>query len=295
MIVQEYILQHYSPKSVMKYTRQIEQFKEVVGDKADQSNYQDILNYIGTLRTRNLHPKSLRNHLHSLKIYFRYLVEIRIRKDHPCENLQLKDQINKSIIVESLYSKEKLEMLYQEFTKQNENSQENARDKIILGLLIYQALTTSEIIELKVSDINVEEGTIRIKGNDQQNRRGNKGRILALKPKQILMMHEYLKTYRKALAMKQKPSKRQDYFLLNESGLQLYGSYLNRMLNKASNKSYTPLKIRQSVIANLLKENNDIRIVQEFAGHRKTGSTEAYKRTGFEELRAAIERLHPLQ
>ncbi len=223
------------------------------------------------------------------------MVEIKIRKDHPCENLQLKDQINKSILVESLYSKEELEMFYQEFTKRNENTNENTLDKIILGLLIYQALTSSEIIELKVSDINLEEGTIKIKGNDQKTKSGNKGRILALKPKQILLIHEYLKTHRKALAMKQKPSKRQDYFLLNESGLQLYGSYINRMLNNATQKQYTPLKIRQSVIANLLKENHDLRVVQEFAGHRKTGSTEAYKRTGFEELRVSIERLHPLQ
>ncbi len=291
MTVEQYIIQHYSSKSVKRYTRQIEQFKEVRGAKADQSNYQDILNYIGALRTRNLHPKSLRNHLHSLKIYFRYLVEIKIRKDHPCENLQLKDQINKSILVESLYSKEELEMFYQEFAKQNMNT----RDKIIVGLLIYQALTSSEIIDLKQSDINLEEGTIKVKGNDQKTKSGNKGRMLALKPKQILLIHEYLKTYRKALSMKQKPSKRQDYFLLNESGLQLYGSYINRMLNNATQKQYTPLKIRQSVIANLLKENHDLRVVQEFAGHRKTGSTEAYKRTGYEELRVSIERLHPLQ
>ena len=295
MKLENYISQHYSTKSVKRYTRQIERFKEVLGNNADQSNYQDILNYIGTLRERKLHPKSLRNHLHSLKIYFRYLVEIKIRKDHPCENLQLKDQINKSILVESLYSKEELEMFYQEFTKRNENTIENTKNKIILGLLIYQALTSSEIIELKVSDINLEEGTIKIKGNDQKTKSGNKGRILALKPKQILLIHEYLKTYRKELWKRQKPSKRTDYFLLNERGLQLYGSYMNRMLDKLTNKKYSPLKIRQSVIANLLKENHDLRVVQEFAGHRKTGSTEAYKRTGFEELRVSIERLHPLQ
>jgi len=55
------------------------------------------------------------------------------------------------------------------------------------------------------------------------------------------------------------------------------------------------MKIRQSVIAHLLKENKDLRIVQEFAGHRKAGSTEAYKRSGFEELKSSIEKLHPRQ
>jgi len=69
------------------------------------------------------------------------------------------------------------------------------------------------------------------------------------------------------------------------------------MLSKGrkSNEIFTPMKIRQSVIANLLKENNDLRIVQEFAGHRRTGSTEAYKRTGLEALKSSIEKLHPRQ
>lgn len=69
------------------------------------------------------------------------------------------------------------------------------------------------------------------------------------------------------------------------------------MINKDRDKQnkLIPLKIRQSVIAHLVKENNDIRIVQEFAGHRRASSTEAYKQTGLEELKLAIEKLHPLQ
>ena len=55
------------------------------------------------------------------------------------------------------------------------------------------------------------------------------------------------------------------------------------------------VKTHQSVIAHLLKEKNDIRIVQEFAGHRRTASTEEYKQTGLEELKSAIGKLHPLQ
>ena len=55
------------------------------------------------------------------------------------------------------------------------------------------------------------------------------------------------------------------------------------------------MKIRQSVIANLLKEGHGLRMVQAFASHRRTACTEAYKQTGLEELKAANEKLHPLQ
>jgi len=81
------------------------------------------------------------------------------------------------------------------------------------------------------------------------------------------------------------------------TGKQIWKSGINRMINRGKVKyeKITPLKIRQSVIANLLKEKNDVRVVQEFAGHRRTSSTEAYKQTGLEELKQAIDKFHPLQ
>ncbi len=52
--------------------------------------------------------------------------------------------------------------------------------------------------------------------------------------------------------------------------------------------------IRQSVIANLLKSGHDLRLVQVFAGHKYPGTTENYRQTGIEELKAGIEKYHPL-
>ncbi len=304
MTLKDYIRQHYSEKSVPRYVQQINQFISYQGDKVYKTNYSDVVEYIGILRARKLHPKSLRNHLFSLKIYFRYLVAIGKRKDHPCESLYLKDQINRAIIVESLYSIEALENLYKTFEtpadKRPVKEKLEAikkRDKVILSLLIYQALTTSEVIELKVQDVDLEEGILKIRANESPGRRGNKSRTLVLKSKQILLFDGYIKNHRKELWRKQRPRKRQDYFILNENGLKLWGSYLNRMLSKdrETHQIFTPMKIRQSVIAHLLKENNDLRVVQEFAGHRRAGSTEAYKRSGFEELKSNIEKLHPRQ
>lgn len=290
MTLQGFLKQEYSKTSIDGYENMIGRFLLVLGDKAEKGTYTDVLDYIGLLREQGLHPKSLRNNLFAIKIYYRYLVAIGKRNDHPCRYLYLKDQINRAIQVESLYPKEVLVGLYE--THQSKNPDNQNRDKIIIGLLIYQALTVLEISQLKTSDIDLENGTIRIKANVK-----NKGRTLSLKPNQILLFHNYLKNEWKHYHRKQKPSKRTDYFLMNDEGLQLWQGGINRMINKDRDKQekLIPLKIRQSVIAHLLKENNDVRIVQEFAGHRRTASTEAYKQTGLEELKSAIERLHPLQ
>ena len=53
--------------------------------------------------------------------------------------------------------------------------------------------------------------------------------------------------------------------------------------------------IRQSVIANLLKQGNDISVVQAFAGHKYPSSTERYKQTEVETLKAAVNKYHPLK
>lgn len=290
MELQNYLQKEYSSTSTGSYENMIKRYLLTLGERAEKASYTDVLYYIGLLREQNLHPKSLRNNLFAVKIYYRYLVATGKRNDHPCQYLYLKDQINRAIQVENLYPKEILQELYE--TYQSKNHENQQRDKIIISLLIYQALTVLEISQIEITDVNLENGTVRITGNTK-----NKGRTLSLKPNQILLFHNYLKNDRKRYWRKQKPSKRTDYFLLNEQGVQLWQGGINRMINHNRDKQnkLIPLKIRQSVIAHLLKENNDIRIVQEFAGHRRTASTEAYKQTGLEELKSAIERLHPLQ
>lgn len=297
MTLEDYLKREYSPTVVNSNRLHIERYKLTMGERAEKATYSEVLDYIGLLRASvnsrtggRLHPKTLRNNLFAIKAYYRYLVETGKRKDNPAEFIYLKDRIDRQIHLESLYQMEILEELYE--TWQSENPEYQSRDKIIISLLVYQALTVLEITQIKISDIDLEQGTIKIKGNAK-----NKGRTLSLKSKQILLIHNYIKQDWRQYQRKQKPSKRTDYFLMNNEGLQFWAGNINRMINLHRDKQdkLIPFKIRQSVIAHLIKENHDIRVVQEFAGHRRTGSTEAYKQSGLEELKSAIEKLHPLQ
>ncbi len=290
MTLTEYLKNQYSKTAIQSYKSTIKRYCLIMGEKQETATYSDVLNYIGLLRETGVHPKTLRNNLFAIKIYYRYLVSIGKRNDHPCQYLNLKDQINKQIQIDSLYSKEVLTELYENWQSKNPINQR--RDKIIISLLIYQALLVLEISQIKTSDVDLTNATIRIQGNTK-----NKGRTLALKPNQIMLFHLYLKEDYKQYHRKQKPSKRQDYLILNDEGLPMWYGGINRMINETRDKQnkLVPLKIRQSVIAQLLKNENDLRVVQEFAGHRRTSSTEAYKQTGLEELKSAVERLHPLQ
>ena len=286
--LKEYLQEHYSINSIGGYENIILRYTTYMQEKAEIANYTDVLNYIGYLRKLQLHPKSLRNNLFAIKIYYRYLVAIGKRKDHPCQKLYLQDQINRSIQVESLYSAVVLEELLQNYKAKNPFLQK--RDEVIISLLIYQALTVLEVTQIEISQIDLEKGTIQITGNVK-----NKGRTLHLKPNQIMLFYKYIHETRTEIQAKTKTEN--NYFILAESGLQLWSGGINRMINqdRKPHEKLIPLKIRQSVIAHYLKANNDIRLVQVFAGHRRAGSTEEYKQSGLEELKANINKLHPLQ
>ena len=275
----EYLNEHYSASSTKGYENMINKYRAYMQSKAQRANYHDIMGYVSYLRKSNLHPKSLRNHLFAIKIYYRYLVEMEVRKDHPCEKLYLRDQINRSIEIENLYTTEQLENLLKEHRSNDKKNQ--TRDEIIIGLLIYQALTVRELVNLKITDINLIEANVHIGGSKKNN-----ARTLALKANQILLISDYIREHQEQI-----------YLFENKKGQASSPGQINRIINYKKNKreKLLPIKIRQSVIANYLKQNNDIRVVQVFARHKRSGSTEEYKQSGLEELKVSISKIHPLQ
>lgn len=290
--LEQYVSENYSPKSAPGYLTMIKRYLGYVGEKAMTASYTDVLDYIGHLRILKLHPKSLVNNLFSIKIYYRWLNATNQRNDHPCQHLYLQDQINKRIPVESLYSKQTLDELLQHH--KNKRGLMQRRDEVIISLLIYQAMTVQEIAAINVEDINLKEATIKAKGGYKQ-----KPRTLSLQANQILLLHDYIKEDREKILQNNKRLTLDDEaaLILGNTGIRLLAGSINRLINtdRPKHDKLIPLKIRQSVIAHLLKSNNDLRIVQVFAGHKRAGSTEEYKQTGLEELKALIQKLHPLQ
>lgn len=290
--LETFVKEQYSPKSAPGYLTMMKRYLGYAGSKAVTASYTEILDYIGHLRILKLHPKSLVNNLFSIKIYYRWLVATNQRNDHPCQYLYLQDQINKRIPVETLYSKQTLDELLK--NHRNKRPLVQRRDEVIISLLIYQAMTIQEITAINLEDINLKEATIKAKGGYKQ-----KSRTLALQANQILLLHDYITEDRKKILKNNKRLTIDDEaaLILGNTGNRIFAGSINRLINtdRAKYDKLIPMKIRQSVIAHLLKQNNDLRIVQVFAGHKRAGSTEEYKQTSLEELKILIQKLHPLQ
>jgi site-specific recombinase XerD len=113
------------------------------------------------------------------------------------------------------------------------------------------------------------------------------------------LLHDYITEDREKILKYNKRLTLDDEaaLILGNTGIRICTGSINRLINtdRAKHDKLIPLKIRQSVIAHLLKSNNDLRIVQVFAGHKRAGSTEEYKQTSLEELKTLIQNLHPLE
>lgn len=297
MTIKEYLQKKYSNSTLNSNLYNIKRFTDYYQNKAPKANYKDILNYIEHLRKNyDLHPKTLRHCLYAVKIYFNYLLEIGKRKDHPCSELFLKDKVSKEIQVDNLYSSETLEQFFESYQiKKKKHLQ--SRNKIIISLLIYQALTVKEITEIKVENINLDKGEIFIKGNLEATAKSPQSRTLPLQAKQILLIYNYLEKDRIKLLKYNHNKPNETALILGQYGEKMNPHGISKIINENRKKSekIQPMKIRQSVIANLLKKENDTRVVQVFSGHRRASTTIQYKQTELEALQSAINNYHPIR
>jgi integrase/recombinase XerD len=155
--------------------------------------------------------------------------------------------------------------------------------------VIYQGLTTGDIVNLTLNEIDLEEGTIYLKATPKLNRR-----TLKLKPNQIMLFYKYINEERPKL-LKQGT----DTLILTKLGTPEVGHSFKNLFKpfkkQFPGRTLHAKTIRQSVIANLLRSGHDLRLVQTFAGHKYPSATERYRQTGIEELKAGIEKYHPLK
>lgn len=287
MELTRWIEANYSASSVKNYLQLIDRYRNFV-NAPEAGSYQDVIDYLTHLRSLNKHPKTLRNHLFAIKMYYRYLVDTNQRKTHPCRHLQLKDRINRAVEVQGLYPMKMMEIFLDECS---DDRPQQIRQKAVISLLVYQALAAQELVSLNQSDIDLEKATVKVAGSSKQN-----GRTLDLKPMQIMLLHKYLNGAREKLLIKNSQIQSESLILTRYGKRPLPGT-ITALANhgKAKPDHLQPLKIRQSVIAHLLKSGNDLRVVQVFAGHKRAASTEAYQQSGLDQLKATIDKIHPLQ
>ncbi|WP_299892423.1 phage integrase N-terminal SAM-like domain-containing protein [uncultured Lacinutrix sp.] len=285
--------ERYSESTIERYIYRLKDYKTWCKKKrieSTQIDYKNLLQYIKYLQSKSWKPESVNNQIRSIKIYFNYLNESYIRLDNPAEDITVKRE--KTKVLRNLLSSNELEDLYYSYQTQNIKdyyfTATAKRNKVITGLIVYQALNSTTLAALELEHLQLYKGKIYVPSTTKSN-----GRTLELKSWQVIELLEYINDYRPII---QKHINLYDDSLFPLNSTQ-FNNILNAVVKKLKQINYkvrNVSQLRASVITVWLNKYN-IREVQDMCGHKYIGSTEKYQQDNLENLMEAINNFHPIK
>ncbi|MDQ6470078.1 tyrosine-type recombinase/integrase [Flavobacterium sp. LHD-80] len=283
--IEDFLLQNYSEQTVKSYMFAINHFL-AMNPKAKRYKYRNIVQYMEQISHQQPNAKYRVVILSAIKKYYDYLVMSGYREDHPCRKLNIKVNSNQAVQVQDLFSSEELQLLT---TRENRYENLDTRNHVLINLLIYQGLTSDEIIRLTVKDVDLDEGTIYIKASSNLN-----SRKLQLLAKQILLFSKYVNEVRPRMLRSAT-----DKLIITKLGKPIAVNSIHAMIEPLKplfpDKNLNPQTIRMSVICNWLNEQKlPLEHVQELAGHKWPGTTEKYFKIDSLQQRELINKFFPL-
>ena len=249
-----------------------------------ETSYNDLLSYINHLQEKGNKKSSINGTLIAIRHFYNYLQNENKVKSNPAETLRIRNITRQ--VPHDLLEWEELENIYKNFASTGITGK---RNKAMLGLMIYQGLTVSELYALEEKDIKLEEGKIYVPQTGRSN-----NRILKLEAFQVIQLQKYI-TQIRPIILQLTDKTTEKLFVSTGTGERLSNS-LSRIcekLRKYDQKVKNFKQIRASVITYWLKTQG-IRQVQYMTGHRYISSTERYRTDTLENLQDMINELHPL-
>jgi site-specific recombinase XerD len=264
--------------------------------KKHLTNYQTLENIgfkellkIIEIFSKNYQISTLNNLINTLKSYFYFLIEIQKREDNPLENFKIKS--NKPPLLQGFLTEEELQFIYENYPEEQKgkNSLYLKRNKILLGLMIFQGLTTGDLEVLKITDVDLKKAQISVPKATE--RKGNP-RVLQLQASQILTINDYLNCTRNKLIIQVRADKTTlDLFPKREkSRMKDVVKTIKPDIEKYF-KINTLNQFRISRIALWLKQYN-AREVQYKSGYKYLSSLEKYHLNELESLKEAVNKYH---
>jgi len=282
----------YSKRTLAEKQRQVKVWQSLCSkhQTLETLNRSELLKIVEILKNK-YNSQTLNSQLKTIEQYFYFLTESGKRKDHPLKNFRIKTE--KKPLLKGFLTEEELNQLYDKFPDKGHFKGQfdvyARRNKVILGLIVYQALNTGSLEKLEVKNLDLEKGTIHIPATDHK----LNPRKLPLEAVQVLSLKSYLEKDRSQLLELTTANKdSQKLFPKSEKTefSSVTGSILKRLKKQTEITSLYQLRI--SRIALWLQQYN-LREVQYKAGYKSLQSLEAFDRDALEELKEAVEKYHP--
>lgn len=275
----------YSPNTIEAYKHDLDWLLGYLAQEGVDPlsvKLEDLEHFAAMLSDHGISAKSQARILSGVRSFYRYLVLDGYLDVDPTELLEsphLPQHLPEYLSTEEVDALENSIDL---------TSNEGHRNRAIIEVFFSCGLRVSELTNLKLSDLFLTQGFIRVNG------KGGKQRLVPISERAI---HELELWFDDRRQMKIKPGE-EDYVFLNRRGHHLTRTMILIMVKRQAEaagikKTISPHTLRHSFATALLKGGADLRIIQELLGHADLGTTEIYTHMDDESLRQEILLHHP--
>jgi len=276
----------FSPHTLLAYRRDLEQFTEYLDLQCGITDMTEVKathvrSWIVYQMENKITARSINRKLSCLKTYFKFL----IKRDYLEKNPMLKvtsPKMGKRLPV--VVAEDRLAFLFEEF--KFPEGFDGYRDRTMLELLYHTGMRRSELMNLKIDDIDFWEGQVKVLG------KGNKERLIPFGKPLAASLREYIRR------------RNQEYdtdlpnLFLSKKGKKMHGSMLYNIVKKylsyiTTVEQKSPHILRHSFATHLSNNGADLNAIKELLGHSNLSATQIYTHNSIEKLKKVYEQAHP--
>ena len=272
----------FSEHTITSYSTDLDQFSIFLSEEYQISNevseisFQIVRSWIASLLEKGVTPRSVNRKISTLKTYFKFLIREKVISESPM------------LKIVAPKSKKRLPVFIEENQIENllnevefDEGFIGERDKLIIELFYVTGIRLSELINIKILDINVSNSLIKVLG------KRNKERLIPLSINIVNELQTFVKKYNL-----------NNYLFTNLGGTKVYTKLVYRVVKKyiakiSSVNKKSPHILRHTFATHMLNNGADINAIKELLGHANLSATQVYTHNTIEKLKTVYKQAHP--
>lgn len=269
-----------SINTIESYTSNLKKYVSFIAKDPISATSDDVLKYLKSEYV--MKDTTIAHYFTAIHNYYRFLVENNYLKENPCESLYMPKV---STNIPKFLTYEEVDRLLDVPL----NTPYDYRTKAMFELLYATGIRISELINLRFSNLDLNNDLIRVEG------KGSKERVVPINETSKKYLLLYLNDYRNLLI---KPNKINDYIFLNNLGTKISRVGVFKLIKSEAiraniKKDVSPHVFRHSFATHLLNNGANLRVIQELLGHSSISTTQVYTHVTDSHLRSEYNDTHP--
>ncbi len=291
MYVKEYeeYLRHEKRKSqntldaYMGDLRDFQAFLSERGIRLEAASNTDVVGYLLKLREDGRSSATINRKIASVRLFYKYLKMRSIIKENPADNIKSTHVEKKEIEYLTIAEVDRLLSI-------PDDSLKGKRDRAILEVLYATGIRVSELVNVKVSDVNMRMGFVSLTGDV------GRARIVPLGRPARAALEEYIYGVRKGLVRDE--NNHEDALFVNYHGKKLTRQGLWKIIKEYAAKAnienkITPQTLRHSFAVHMVQNGADLKSLQELLGHEDISATQIYLSVTKNRIKDVYDKTHP--